>query len=68
MASDGISELESVQDFFYQVGHETMYASSENKHFSLNLVIVRLTKIMNRGDKNFRKKTILKIKIFRNIS
>ena len=25
--------LESVQGFFDQVGHETMYASSENKHF-----------------------------------
>ena len=27
------SEVESVQDFFYQVGHETMYAPSGNKHF-----------------------------------
>ena len=33
--------------FFDQVGHETMYASSRKKHFSLNYVIVRLTKIMN---------------------
>ena len=47
------SQLESVQDFFDQVGHETMYASSGNKHFSLNLVIIRLTKIMNRADKNW---------------
>ena len=39
--------------FFDQVGHETMYASSRNKHFSLNLVIVTLTKIMNRADKNW---------------
>ena len=31
--------------FFDQVGHETMYASSGNKHF---FHIVRLTKIMNR--------------------
>ena len=48
--------------FFDQVGHKTMYASSGNKHFSLNLVIVRLTKIMNRADKNwaqFSKKSIL---------
>ena len=37
--------------FFDQVGHETMYAFSGNKHFSLNLVIVRPTKIMNRADK-----------------
>ena len=27
--------------FFDQVGHETMYASSRHKHFSLNLVIVK---------------------------
>ena len=37
--------------FVGQVGHETMYASSGNKHFSLNLVIVRLTKFMNRAGK-----------------
>ena len=49
--------------FFDQVGQKTMYdASSGNKHFSLNLVIVRLAKIMNRADKNwaqFSKKSIL---------
>ena len=42
--------------FFDQVGHETMYASSGNTRisiFSLNLVIVRLTKIMKRADKNW---------------
>ena len=39
--------------FFDQVGHETMYASSGNKHFSLNPVIVRPNKIMNRADKNW---------------
>ena len=39
--------------FFDQVGHETMYASIENKHFSLNPVIVRPTKIMNRADNNW---------------
>ena len=33
--------------FFVQVGHETTYASIRNTHFSLNNVIVRLTKIMN---------------------
>ena len=27
--------------FFVQVGHETIYASSGNKHFSLNHVIIR---------------------------
>ena len=45
--------LESVQGFFDQVGHETMYASSENKHFSLNFVKARPTKIMNRATKNW---------------
>ena len=38
--------------FFDQVEHKTMYASSGNKYFSLNLVIVRLIKIMNRAVKN----------------
>ena len=34
--------------FFDPVGHETMYASSGNKHFfSLNPAIIRPTKIMN---------------------
>ena len=28
-----VCRVESVQDFFYQVEHETMYASSGNKHF-----------------------------------
>ena len=41
------SQLESVQDFFDQVGHLL-----EISTFSLNIVIVRLTKIMNRVDKN----------------
>jgi hypothetical protein len=31
----------------------TTYASIGNKHFSVNNVIVRLTKIMNRADKNW---------------
>ena len=40
--------------FFDQVGHQTKYASIGNKHFfSLNNVIVRPTKIMNRADKNW---------------
>ena len=39
--------------FFDQVGHETMNASTRNKHFSQNLVFVKLTKIMNRVDKNW---------------
>ena len=39
--------------FFDQAGHEIMSAFSGNKHFSQNLVIVRLTKIINRADKNW---------------
>ena len=44
--------------FFDPVGHETMYASSGNKHFSLNNVTVRPLKIMNKADKNFWKDLI----------
>ena len=33
--------------FFNQVGHQTTSAYIENKHFSLNHVIIRPTKIMN---------------------
>ena len=33
--------------FFDQIGHQTTNASIENKHFSLNNDIVRLTKIMD---------------------
>ena len=38
--------------FFDQVGHQTTNASSGNKHFLLNNVIIRLTNIMNKADKN----------------
>ena len=39
--------------FFDQVGHETMYASSRNKHFSTIInVPVRPIKIMNRANQN----------------
>ena len=49
--------------FFVQVGHETMYASSVNKHFSLNNVTVKPTKIMNRADKNWANKVHQKSKL-----
>ena len=39
--------------FFDQVGHQTTNASIGNKYFSLNNVVVRLTKIMNRVNKNW---------------
>ena len=40
-------------NFLDQVGHETMYASSGYKHFFTKSCHVRLTKIMNRADKNW---------------
>ena len=46
-------ELRVCSRFFDQVGHDTMYASSGTKQFSLSLVIVGPTKIMNRADKNW---------------
>ena len=40
--------------FFDLVGHETMYASNGNKHFfTKSCHRYRLTKIMNRADKNW---------------
>ena len=39
--------------FFDQHGHEIMYASSGNKHFCTNPVMVRPTNIMNRADKDW---------------
>ena len=38
--------LDTIQDFFVQVEHETTCASSGNKHFSLNHAIVRPTEII----------------------
>ena len=35
--------LESIQDFFDQVGHQTTNASIRNKYFFTNIFIVRLT-------------------------
>ena len=51
--------LESVQDVLIKLN-----ASCRNKHFSLNLVIVRLIKIMNRADKNLAQ--FLEIKYLKN--
>ena len=39
--------------FFDQVGHETMFDLVEISIFSLNLVFIRLTQIINRTDKNW---------------
>ena len=44
---EGLSWTRVHPRFFDQVRHETMYASSGNKYFSLNHDIIRLTKIMN---------------------
>ena len=43
--------LESVQDFLIKLGIEPLMHLLEISTFSLNIVIVRLTKIMNRADK-----------------
>ena len=50
--------------FFDQVGHQTTYASMENKPFLINNVTIRPTKIMNGAEKNwahFRKQSFEKI-------
>ena len=44
--------------FFDQVGHQTTFASIGNKHFSLNDVIVRPTKIMNNLLKDCKIRTV----------
>ena len=44
--------LKFFQDFFKPDGHETIYASNGNEHFSLNNVTIRPTKIMNRASKH----------------
>ena len=56
--------LKFFQDFFKPDGHETIYASNGNEHFSLNNVTIRPTKIMNGAEKNwahFRKQSFEKI-------
>ena len=49
----GPSVLESVQDFLIKFDMKPCMHLVEISIFSLNLVIVRLTKIMNRADKNW---------------
>ena len=45
--------IESVQDFLIKLDMKPCMHLVEISIFSLNLVIVRLTKIMNRADKNW---------------
>ena len=45
--------LESVQDFWIKLDMKPCVHLEEISIFSLNHVIVRLTKIMNRADKNW---------------
>ena len=45
--------LESFQDFLIQLDMKPRMHLVEISIFSLNLVMVRLTKIMNRSDKNW---------------
>ena len=46
-------QVESVQDFLIKLDMKPCMNLVEISIFSLNLVIVRLTKIMNRADKNW---------------
>ena len=48
--------LESVQDFLIKLGIEPLMHLLEISTFSLNIVIVRLTQIRNRADKNWAHK------------
>ena len=50
--SSHCSIVESVQDFLIKLDMKPCMHLVEISIFSLNLVIVRLTKIMNRADKN----------------
>ena len=45
--------IESVQDFLIKLGIKPLMHLLEIKYFSLNNVMVRFTKIMNRADKNW---------------
>ena len=47
------SSLESLQDFLITLGIKPLMHLLEKGTFSLNNVIVTLTKIMNRADKNW---------------
>ena len=53
--SDGmyLFRLETVQDFLIKLGIKPLMQLLEISIFSLNSVIVRLTKIMKRADKNW---------------
>ena len=48
-----VQGLESVQDFLIMLDMKPCMHLVEISIFSLNYVIVRLTKIMNRADKNW---------------
>ena len=48
-----VCTLESVQDFLIKLGIKPLMHLLEISTFSLNNVIVRLTKIMNRANKNW---------------
>ena len=64
-----IYQIESVQDFLIKLDIKPLMHLLEISTLSLNNVIIRLTKIMNRADKNwahFYKKSFKKLKIFRN--
>ena len=57
--------LETVQDFWSSLGIKPLMHLLEISTFSLNNAIVRLTKIMNRADKNW---AYLKLRILRSLT
>ena len=62
--------LETIQDFLIKLGINPRLHVLEISIFSLNNVIVRPTKIMDRADKNwahFKKQNTLKINFFKKI-
>ena len=52
-ASTATSGLDTIQDFLCELSMKPHMHLVKISIFSLNLVIVRLTKIMNRADKNW---------------
>jgi hypothetical protein len=46
-------KIETVQDVLCKLGMKPQTHATERSIFSLNNVIIRLTKIMNRADKNW---------------
>ena len=53
LLNDRVAEVETFQDFLIKFGIKSLMHLLEISMFSLNNVILRLTKIMNRADENW---------------